>query len=97
MNKECFEISLRRKIVNLTFLTSRVGILFKRSDWLVIEGCAWGRNGEFSGLCLSSVLSDAFLFHARFPVWVKSFIASADYCVLKNLLKNTGPKTFYSI
>ena len=36
MNKECFEIFLRRKIVNLTFLTSRVGILFKRSDWLVI-------------------------------------------------------------
>ena len=44
MYKECFEIFLRRKIVNLTivinydltFLTSRVRILFKRSDWLVI-------------------------------------------------------------
>jgi len=36
VNKECFEIFLRRKIVNMTFLTSRVGILFNRSDWLVI-------------------------------------------------------------
>ena len=28
-----------------------------------------------------------FFFHARFPVWVKSFIASADYCVLKKPFK----------
>ena len=28
-----------------------------------------------------------FSFHARFPVWVKSFIAPADYCVLKKPFK----------
>ena len=28
-----------------------------------------------------------FFFHARFPVWVKSFIASADDCVLKKPFK----------
>jgi len=28
-----------------------------------------------------------FFFHARFPVWVKSFIASAYYCVLKKPFK----------
>ena len=31
MNKECFEIFLRRKIVNLTFLTSRVGLYFSNA------------------------------------------------------------------
>lgn len=52
---------------------------------------------NFRGFARRVYSQTLFFFYARFPVWVKSFIASADYCVLKNLLKNTGPKTFYSI
>lgn len=81
MNKECFEIFLRRKIVNLTFLTSRVGrrvgILFKRSDRVGHLGVCLGAEWRiFGALIVECTLRDA-----RFPVWVKSFIASADCCV----------------
>lgn len=46
------------------------------------------------GVCLGAewrifgaLIVELFFFHARFPVWVKSFIASTDYCVLKKTFK----------
>lgn len=88
MNKECFEIFLRRKIVNLTFLTSRVGLYFSNAliGWSS-RGVPGGGMENFRGFDRRVHSQGFFFFHARFPVWVKSFIASADHCVLKKTFK----------
>ena len=49
MNTECFEIFLRRKIVNLTFLTSLVGILSNALIGWSSRGVPGGEMENFRG------------------------------------------------